>query len=475
MTLERLLDALESAGLGLTVVIDHGDRLERVYANRCLAELMGLDLETMVRLPVLDPMPPAERERLRALRATTASGSPAPSLVETSIVRPDGTSVPLEVALGYTRDDGKKLSFAFMRDLSKNAEMARALRESEERFRNLAETSPDSIAVYSSGRVVYANPVARQHLGIRSAEDLTQCKPEAFVTPERRALVVEHLERVRRGERPPPLPPIRVTGPDEQELVLETSLSLVTLDGEPAIFSYTRDITERMRMQAELVKKDRLASVGILAAGVAHELNNPLTSLGMQVRKLRSDADEHGFSESVRTSLEQIEEASRRMNTIIADLLFMARPVDQPQAHVDVAQILTSTIALLRAGLVRCPEIVNDIATLPPIRGYTSKLGQVFLNILRNAVQAVEDRPDGRIHVTARVEGGSIEISVRDNGEGIPSDVMPRVTQPFFSTKPTGTGLGLWISQTLIAQHNGELEVSSPPGEGTTVTLRLPP
>jgi PAS domain S-box-containing protein len=474
ITLERLLDALESAGLGLTVVVDHGDRLERVYANGCIAALMGLDLEAMVRLPVLDPMPPAERERLRALRASTAGGMPPPALLETSIVRPDGTSVPVQVALGYTRDDGKILSFAFMRDLSKNAEMARALRESEERFRNLAETSPDSIAVYSSGRVVYANPVARQHLRLGSTEDLSHCDPESLVTPERRAIVARYLDLVKKGERPPPLPPTRVTGPDEQELVLETSLSLVTLNGEPAIFSYTRDITERLRMQAELVKKDQLASVGMLAAGVAHELNNPLTSLGMQVRKLRTDADEHGFSEPVRTSLEQIEEASRRMNTIIADLLFMARPVDQPQAHVDVAQILMSSIALLRAGLVRCPEIAHDIAPLPPIRGYTSKLGQVFLNILRNAVQAVEDRPDGKIELVARVEAGSVEIVIRDNGAGIPSDVMPRVTQPFFSTKPAGTGLGLWISQTIVAQHNGELEVSSRPGEGTTVTLRLP-
>src|SRR5207247_296153 len=124
ITLDRLLDALESAGLGLTVVTDHGDRLERIYANGCIARLMGLELEAMVRLPVLDPMPPAERERLRALRATTASGVPPPSLIETSIVRPDGTSVPLEVGLGYTHDEGKLLTFAFMRDVSKNAEMA---------------------------------------------------------------------------------------------------------------------------------------------------------------------------------------------------------------------------------------------------------------------------------------------------------------------------------------------------------------
>ena len=360
----------------------------------------------MGRLPVLDPITPAEREWLRALRTSTARGTPPPALLETTVVRPDGTSVPLEVAVSYTRDDGRLLSFAFMRDLSTSADMARALRESEERFRNLAETSPTHRRLFlGAGRL-------RQPGGAAAPRDRFE---EGSHAVRSRSLRDTGAPRSRRrvpgareeGRAAPSPSPIRITGPDEQELVLETSLSLVTLNGEPALFSYTRDITERMRMQAELVNKDRLASVGMLAAGVAHELNNPLASLGMQVRRLRTDADKQGFSEAVKTSLAQIDEAAGRMNTIIADLLFMARPVDQPQAHVDVAQILTSTIALLRAGLERCPGIMHDIATLPPIRGYTSKLGQVFLNILRNAVQAVEDRPDGKVQ-RHRASGGQL-------------------------------------------------------------------
>jgi two-component system NtrC family sensor kinase len=271
-------------------------------------------------------------------------------------------------------------------------------------------------------------------------------------------------------------PPLvhRILQSDGSEKVLETSLSHTTISGEPAIVSFTRDITERVVLQAELMRRDRLAAVGTLAAGVAHELNNPLMSLGLQARKLRQEAERHGFSEDVRSSLAQIGEAAGRMEAIIADLLFVARPSETPQAHVDVGEVMKSTVALLRAGSPHCPPIRLEIDPLPPIRAFASKLGQVFLNVLRNAVQATELRPDGEVVVRGRVAGDSLEVEVADNGVGIPAAVLSRVAQPFFTTKPQGTGLGLWISQSLMAEHGGQLFVKSVPERGTTVTLRLP-
>ncbi|MDB4996623.1 MAG: sensory box histidine kinase, partial [Myxococcaceae bacterium] len=256
---------------------------------------------------------------------------------------------------------------------------------------------------------------------------------------------------------------------------LEASLSFMTLDGRPALVSCTRDITERVRLQAELMKQDRLASLGLLAAGVAHELNNPLASLSMQVRKLRDEAAQRDLPADVRLGLEQIDEAAQRMNVIIADLLFMARPVEQPQAHVDVTRILTSTVALLRAGVVACPPLSVDIMDdLPPVHGYASKLGQVFLNVLRNAVQAVDGVPNGAIGLRAHVVGDRIEVVISDSGVGIPPEVLDHVAQPFFTTKPQGAGLGLWISQTLLERQGGTLSLSSQVGAGTVVTISLP-
>lgn len=176
----------------------------------------------------------------------------------------------------------------------------------------------------------------------------------------------------------------------------------------------------------------------------------------------------------VQRTLEQMDEAASHMQAIIQDLLFIARPCDQPQAYVDVARVLSSTVALMRAGMHECPPICIDLPELPPIEGFASKPGQVFLNVLRNAVQAVENVPDAEIRVQGRACGDAIEIVISDNGVGIPSGLIPRLTQPFFTTKPHGTGLGLWISHALMAQHAGKLEIRSAESRGTRVSLSLP-
>ncbi len=471
--LDALLEALESAGLGCAVIVDRGDRFERAYANEAMARICGVDLETYRRMPVMDLVAPEERSRLGAMRPSLDSEATGPSFIETKITLPDGSRRPVELALGHALLEGARATFCFMRDGSAQAQMAEALRESETRFRQVAEASRDSITVVANGKYIYGNPVALQILGLRSADEIRKVDPWSRVPPERRGEMLTYYERLERGEAPSRIEN-RVRTPDGREVILESSLSLTTMGGAPAIISFTRDITERMQLQAELVNRDRLASVGLLAAGVAHELNNPLTSLGLQARRLREDADRHGLPAEMKQAIEQIDEGARRMSTIIGDLLFMARPVGQPQAHVDVAKILTSTVALVRAGAPRSPRVDVDLQELPPIRGFASKLGQVFLNVLKNAIQALEGKSDGAITILGRVVESKIEIVIEDDGSGIPEDVMPRVSQPFFTTKPDGTGLGLWISQTLVGHHGGTLTVANREKGGTRGTIRLP-
>ena len=167
------------------------------------------------------------------------------------------------------------------------------------------------------------------------------------------------------------------------------------------------------------------------------------------------------------------DEAASRMRAIVDDLLFMSRPVEKPQVHVDVAQNVISAIALLRAGANHLP-VRLELDTLPPICGFASKLGQVFLNVLRNAAQAIEGLPKGEIGIRARVDGDFVTVVIADNGPGIPSDLLARVSTPFFTTKPQGMGLGLWISRALMVDQGGALELASEGGAGTTVSIRIP-
>jgi signal transduction histidine kinase len=212
--------------------------------------------------------------------------------------------------------------------------------------------------------------------------------PISRVPPERRA-AARSTPRVWNGANH--LAPLehRIPRLDGSEMVLETSLSHTKIGGAPALISYTRDITERIALQAELMKQDRLVSVGMLAAGVAHELNNPLTCLGMQARTLRDEAERHGLSSEVQRTLEQMDEAASRMQAIIQDLC-SSRGRRTNRSVVDVAQADIDRRADARAR--RLPTVQIEAEPLPPIR-VTHPSSAKVPERPRNAVQAVEKVP----------------------------------------------------------------------------------
>lgn len=470
--LGALLDALETAGLGCTVVVAYPDRLETTYLNRPGSRMSGIPLEEAKQHHPFSTLAPEEQDKLTKLRwAVRRNETEAPPTVVTKYVHADGKEVPVELGLGYSLLGEQRATFAFMRDLTEQRRMEAALVESEDRFRRLAEASPDSITIYVDTRCVYANPKALELFGLSDVSQLATFNWRDYASPEKQAEADELTAKLLRGETVPPLVNRR-TLPNGETRTLEASITSATINGQPAALVYTRDITDRVRLQADLMKQDRLVSLGVLAAGVAHELNNPLAALSLLVRRLRVDAEKSGAHDP--GVLEQIDDAVARMTTIIGDLLFLARPGDAPHAHVDLVRVLNSAVALLRAGVAACPPVIEDVASLPVVRGVPSRLGQVFLNVIRNAIEAVEGKADGSVHVSGRVVGTDVVITIKDNGVGIPDDVLPRLMTPFFTTKERGTGLGLWISQAIVTNHQGRLEIASTPGAGTSVTIVLP-
>lgn len=472
--LRAFLEGLESAGIGCTVVIGHDGGLDISYANRAYAEMLGTELEKARTGTPFDVLPPDEREKLGALSAAVRRGEAEPPRTRsTRLVRADGREVPVEMGFGYALLGNRRATFCFFRDVSEKSTMEAALRASEDRFRTVAEASPDAIVIWANNRCLYANPKAIQLYEVDS-DDVTKHDWMRYTPPERHASLAEYVARIARGERLPPLANRRALKNGEIR-DFEASLSAAKIGGEDAVLVFTRDITERQRLQAELMKQDRLASLGVLAAGVAHELNNPLAALSLLVNRLRGLARENVPSGQLESDLEQVDDAVRRMTAIIRDLLFLARPGDQPHAHVDLEKVIASSVALLRAGVPECPKIVVDVGPLPPVQGFPSKLGQAVLNILRNALQACAERDQGaEVRVVARAKDDEVLIVVEDNGAGIAEDVLPRLTTPFFTTKEGGTGLGLWITQGIMQAHGGRLELTSTRGVGTKVTLIVP-
>lgn len=235
-----------------------------------------------------------------------------------------------------------------------------------------------------------------------------------------------------------------------------------------------RDQQLRRQTQEKLMRSDRLAMVGQLAAGVAHEINNPLGSILLFSRLIMQQVPPEG---RIRENLERIEKETKRCHAIVRNLLDFARQREPLVESLDVNQLLDTTLKLFEGQfLFHNIEVIRDYSQdLPPVQADESQLQQVFMNIIMNAADAMNGK--GRLTLTTRQHGeGDAEIRISDTGCGIPPENIERVFDPFFTTKGVGhgTGLGLSVSYGIIQKHNGDINVSSTVGVGTTFAVSLP-
>jgi len=237
-----------------------------------------------------------------------------------------------------------------------------------------------------------------------------------------------------------------------------------------------RDITELKRLEEQLIQAEKLAAMGQMLAGVAHELNNPLTAILGASELVR---DRPGVDETTRKQLEMTHRQARRAARIVQNLLEFSRPASPQKKALDLNAVIERTLQLHEHSLRRnsievqfhpCPD-------LPLVVGDASQLIQVFLNLLNNAEQAIREiRPSGRIQIRLVREGSRVLAAVEDDGAGIKPQVLPKLFDPFFTTKRPGggTGLGLSICLSIVREHGGDIEAESLPRGGAAFTVSLP-
>ncbi len=237
------------------------------------------------------------------------------------------------------------------------------------------------------------------------------------------------------------------------------------------------DITERMELEAQLFQADKLSSIGLLAAGVAHEVNTPLAVISsytqMLAKQLQGDPQKSGL-------LDKITRQTFRASEIVNNLLNFSRTSGSEFSDVDVNKVISETLALLEHQFKTAKVRVKDelSPSLPPVQGNPGRLQQVFLNLFLNAKDAMPG--GGTLHV-ATLNGDAVSVRVSDTGSGIAPEHVQRIYDPFFTTKSSpregqnrGTGLGLSVTYGIIQEHSGKIRVESHPGEGTTFTLDFP-
>ncbi|NJC86970.1 MAG: PAS domain S-box protein [Desulfuromonas sp.] len=454
----------------------------------------------------------ADRQRavaslIQAVTDNAAGGSEVSR--EMAGLRRNGDNLTMDVSVSRILFAGRENLLLIMRDISERREAERALRESDLRFRQMYEQSEDAILFFKPGStyVVDANPTAEQLFGRERAEVLGHGLEQLF-RGEHYLRVSDAIRGLRPGDA---LQLENVIGlcAEGNECIFTLRAKIMSLQGVELVYCTLRDITERVRMeqeardiQARLIQANKMTTLGMLVSGVAHELNNPnnfimtnaqlLSAAWQDSRKIMDEYyRENGdflaggipYSElgnQVKPLLDSIVDGARRISQIVGNLKQFVRP-DQGgiEGEVDVNQMVSSAVAILQRELVlytenfRC-ELANE---QPRVRGNSQQLGQVILNLLMNACQALPTRQHGiRLATAVDPATAQVIITVRDEGCGITVENGRQIMEPFFTTKldSGGTGLGLWICRSIIAEHHGSLEFVSTPGAGTTFTVTIP-
>jgi PAS domain S-box-containing protein len=251
-------------------------------------------------------------------------------------------------------------------------------------------------------------------------------------------------------------------------------------DGACAV-AICQDLAARRQSQARLLATDRMVSVGTLAAGVAHEINNPLAFLLTNLTYAAEALATGGAAQPLGPVLEALQEAvegAERVREIVRDLKAFARSDDRGRAPVDVERVLETAVKMAWNEIRHRARLVKRFGRVPPVLADEARLGQVFLNLVLNAVQAIPegDVPGNTIELSTRLEGERVVAEVRDTGPGIPEAVRPHLFTPFFTTKPAGvgTGLGLYLCRDIVGALGGTIEALSPEAGGTVLRVTLP-
>ena len=525
---ERHRAVMEQAADGITLV--DAETLRIMEVNHAFANLLGYTQKELTGRPVSDFIVDSA-EGVAARAQLTLGHAGAPTVLRRRYRRKDGSTVAVEKSATVIEFAGRKVLCTVVHDITERERAENELRESEERHRAVTEQLAEGIYLVDldTKQIAEANPAMERLLGYEPGEmktrkvyDLVHDTPEHV---DARLLVLAEAPIPLHGER-------LYRRRDGSTVQVESSASVITFAGRKVACTVVHDITERKALERELqdmmkaehhaheklkqtqsalVQTEKLAGLGQMVAGVAHEINNPLAFVSNNVavlqRDLKAIADllnmydrlesatpeqSAALKQQIRDLAERIDlaytlsnleemlvrsrDGLKRIQQIVKDLRDFAR-LDAGDLHeTDLNAGIESTVNIVR-GLAKKKQVTLDLelGAIPPVACYPAKINQVVMNLVTNAIDACET--GGRVTVRSGPgANGDIVIEVADTGRGIPPEIRAKIFDPFFTTKPIGqgTGLGLSISYGIVRDHGGSIAVDSEVGRGTKFVVTLP-
>jgi PAS domain S-box-containing protein len=464
LTRRRLLVDQSLDGI---VVLDVDAKV--VEANRRFAEMLGYTLEEVPKLHTWDWDKNFPRKKILEMgRNVDEKGLH----VETKHTRKDGSVIDVDISINGAMLGEQKLIFCVCRDITERKKMEEALKLAAEEWRHTFDSISDAVSIHDRDfQILRAN---------KAFADIFHLKPHQIIG--------RYCYELHSGGKPIsgcPHKQTLATGKPAAAEFYESHLGKYLLESTSPIFDdkgevvgtvhITRDITAQKQQNERLMMADRLASIGELAAGTAHELNNPLTSvIGFSQLVMEKD-----IPDDIREDLKLIYNEAQRAANVTKNLLTFGRkhaPVKQPNQINNIIE----DVLKLRAyeHKVNGIEVKRQLAPdLPEIMVDYFQMQQVFLNIIINAEHFMTEAHNrGTLTITTKKQNSTVRISIADDGPGIPRENLSRIFNPFFTTKEAGkgTGLGLSICHGIVSEHGGQIHAKSQPGKGATIVIELP-
>jgi len=355
-----------------------------------------------------------------------------------------------------------------------------ALDETAATAQALFDSAAQGIVIIDQhGRIVSANPQVEQIFGYSRAELVGQ-SIEALMPERLRGVHSAHRDDYFKSPRPRPMGlglDLIARRKDGTEFPVEVSLSsFESADGRLAM-GFITDISERLKLEHENRRSEKLVTLGTIAAGIAHELNNPIGIISSRIELMLADAESRKLPAEVEEDLHVLHRNALRVSKTAQGLLTLARQRPKQRKRIDLNAEIEETLLLVGKQMTKDEIQVDTVLdrTLPPIVGDPVALQEVLLNLLMNAREAMSGGGTVRIE-TDRMPGRPdwIRLAVADTGCGVAPEAITKLFDPFYTNKASGTGLGLWISKRVVRDHRGTIEVQSEPGRGATFIVTLP-
>jgi PAS domain S-box-containing protein len=471
----RFTELFETLQEGIYIITPEDQILD---ANPALVAMLGYDSkDELLACKVSDVFPD---KSLRNTVREEVDSQPVVKGREITLLRKDGRRIAcLNTAAAVHDNAGKVVRYqGALMDITARREIEHRLHQQQEFARRLVDSFPDLILVLdASYRYTFISPSVRDVLGYEPGED-PNIQLGDRTHPEDRQALRSLYEDLLAGRQSFASLEVRVRhklgdwrrirchfSPLHDE---EGRIEGVVISG--------RDVTELKRLEEQLIQAEKLAAMGQMLAGVAHELNNPLTAILGVTELVRERPD---LNESMKRQLDLTHRQARRAARIVQNLLEFSRPASPQKGPIDLNSIIDRTLQLHEHSLRR-----NSIAVdfhpqpgLPGVIGDGNQLIQVFLNLVSNAEQAIREvRDSGRIQIRIAHSNGRISVTVQDDGVGIKPEAIPKIFDPFYTTKRPGggTGLGLSICMSILREHGGAIEAEALPAGGSAFTVYLP-